>query len=100
MRTSNLYSNMNSISKIVLNLASRRNFRRQKKPLEINEWSENKDGSGGGAPPSGGASDLSGAESINVTGDIKMDIDLTKELSAAAAAEGGEDNLENANPKN
>ena len=89
---------MNSISKIVLNLASQRNFRRQKKPLEINEWSENKDGSG--APPSGGASDLSGAESINVTGDIKMDIDLTKELSAAAAAEGGEDNLENANPKN
>ena len=76
-----------------------RNFRRQKKPLEINEWSENKDGSG--APgPSGGGGGLSGAESINVTGDIKMDIDLNKELAAAAAAEGGDDNVENANPKN
>ena len=72
-----------------------RNFRRQKKPLEINEWSENKDGSGAAGP-----SGISGAESINVTGDIKMDIDLNKELSAAAAAEGGDDNLENANPKN
>jgi len=69
--------------------------KRQKKPLEINEWSENKDGSGAAGP-----SGISGAESINVTGDIKMDIDLNKELSAAAAAEGGDDNLENANPKN
>ena len=70
-----------------------RNFRRQKKPLEINEWSDNKDGSGPSGPSSSGGGAISGAESINVTGDIKMDIDLNKELAAAA-------DVENANPKN
>merc|ERR1712117_1008101 len=67
--------------------------KRQKKPLEINEWSDNKDGSGPPGPSSSGGGAISGAESINVTGDIKMDIDLNKELAAAA-------DVENANPKN
>jgi len=67
--------------------------KRQKKPLEINEWSDNKDGSGPSGPSSSGGGAISGAESINVTGDIKMDIDLNKELAAAA-------DVENANPKN
>lgn len=74
--------------------------KRQKKPLEINEWSENKDGPGGAAVPSGSGGGIAGAEHISVTGDIKMDIDLDKEIAAAAAAEGGDDNVENANPKN
>ena len=81
-----MYSSL-KVSKLTL-----QNFRRQKKPLEINEWSDNKDGSSGPSSSSGGGA-ISGAESINVTGDIKMDIDLNKELAAAA-------DVENANPKN
>lgn len=52
--------------------------RRNQKPLEINEW-ENKNRKNG---EEGDASDV-----LKVSGDVKMDLDLDKEIAAAEQAE-------------
>jgi hypothetical protein len=48
-------------------------FRRNKKPLEINEWNNVNET---------GVKVASDPNSISVTGDLDMDIDLNKEIAA------------------
>ncbi len=47
--------------------------RRSQAPLEINEWENNKKNSGDG----------DGSDVLKVSGDVKMDLDLDKEIAAS-----------------
>lgn len=53
------------------------NARRNQKPLEINEWSEKERKEAAAA---------NGSDVLKVTGDVQMDMDLSKEMAAADAS--------------